>query len=89
MQRSFICGLLLSSLPILVEGQEKRLTAGEVPVAVTAATKKRTVSAVLRKAGKITHDGYLDYEVDLGKAARKEITLSSDGNVVERSNERF
>lgn len=36
----------------------------------------------MRKAEKITQDGAIDYEVDLAKAARKEVTISSSGKIL-------
>jgi hypothetical protein len=54
----------------------------DLPVRVKDAIRTNYPHAVLRKAEKITHDGSVDYEVDLAMAARKEITISSAGKIL-------
>src|SRR5581483_1246019 len=61
---------------------EQSIALSDLPERVKDAVRTKYPHAVLRKAEKITHNGSVDYEVDLAKAARKEITISSVGKIL-------
>jgi Putative beta-lactamase-inhibitor-like, PepSY-like len=61
---------------------EQSIPVSALPPGVKDAISKNYPNAVVRKAEKITHDGSVDYEIDLGKSKRKEITVSSNGKIL-------
>lgn len=61
---------------------EQRLELADLPPTVKSAILGRYPGAVMLKAEKITHDGISDFEVDLAKPARKEITVDANGKIL-------
>ena len=62
---------------------EEKISVSDVPTAVKEAIAGKYPNATLRAAEKISHDsGDPDYELDLDKAAHKEVTVSSGGKIL-------
>jgi hypothetical protein len=61
---------------------EESVAVSDLPAQVKDAVLAKYPHATLRKAEKISHDSQIDYEIDLAKAARKEITVSSNGKIL-------
>ena len=64
-------------------GVEETITLAALPEAVKSTVKRQYPAAVIRKAEKVSQGtGEMQYEVTLGKAAKKEVTLTAEGKVV-------
>jgi hypothetical protein len=61
---------------------EQNISIADLPSRVRDAVTAKYPHAELQKAERITHNGNVDYEVDLAKAVRKEITVSSEGRIL-------
>jgi hypothetical protein len=61
---------------------EQIIPIADLPPQVKDAVSNNYQNAVVGKAEKITHNGSVDYEVDLAKSKRKEITISSNGKIL-------
>lgn len=62
---------------------EEKILIAAIPPAVKTAIMNKYPSATLRAAEKISHEsGDPDYEVHLGNAAHKEVTVTSSGKIL-------
>ena len=61
---------------------EQGISLSELPVTVKNAVIAKYPHAEFRKAEKIIHGDAIDYEIDLAKTLRKEITVSSAGKIL-------
>ena len=65
-----------------LEAVEQSIPLSELPGKVKTAVKDKYPGAVLRKAEKITREDETQYEIDLGKAAKKEVLFNAQGKVL-------
>ena len=61
---------------------EQDISIADLPSRVRDAVTVKYPHAELQKAERITQNGTVDYVVDLAKAVRKEITVSSEGRIL-------
>lgn len=61
---------------------EQSISIADLPSRVRDSVAAKYPHAELRKAERITHSGTVDYEIDLAKAVRNEITVSSEGRIL-------
>ncbi len=66
----------------VLQAVEQAIPMSELPAKVKRAVEDKYPGAVLRKAEKITTNDETQYEVALGKAAKKEVLLSAQGKVL-------
>ena len=66
----------------VLQAVEQAIPMAELPAKVKRAVEDKYPGAVLRKAEKITTNDETQYEVALGKAAKKEVLLSAQGKVL-------
>ena len=80
MLRSLLCGLLLTSLPMLFEGQEQKLSPAAVPAPVSAAATKRFPKARVSGWSKETEDGKTTYEASVSDSTgKRDAVFGEDG----------